>query len=92
MRDDEHGDAEDRAQEVRAQDVRGWPGRDDTAARQEHDPIGVGGREVEVVEDGQHATTGLRLAAQQAHGQVLMGRIQAGGGLVEQQVALGGSG
>ena len=78
-------------QQVGSQDVRGWTAGHDARGGHEHHAVGVGRRQVEVVQHGQHATAGVGLAAQQTHGQVLVGRVQARGRLVEEQEALAGA-
>lgn len=68
----------------------GWgAGEHLTAVEQQH-PVGVLRGEVQVVQDGQHADPFRAQVAGEAQRGVLVGEVEAGGGLVEQQDPVAG--
>ncbi|GLB65892.1 hypothetical protein AHIS1636_03310 [Arthrobacter mangrovi] len=67
------------------QDVGGGAGRRDPAPVQHDEPVAAGGRDVDVVQGGEHAHAAGRQGPDQLHGGQLGVHVQVVGGLVEQQ-------
>ena len=64
---------------------RGRPQRGQPALLDDGDPVGVARRHVEIVQDGQHAQPAVDPAAGAGQGGMLVGEVEAGDRLVEQQ-------